>query len=119
MKIAVVGAHGVVGRATIPLLLERGFFVRGIGPRAGASVTAECDRLEFVTGDILNCERMYEVVWGFDVVIHLATAVPKPGPAMDWSKNDIIRRQGTASVCQSPCSALHSTKRCDVVSGRR
>ena len=36
-----------------------------------------------------------------DVVIHLATAVPKPGPAMDWSKNDIIRRQGTASLLQA------------------
>ena len=101
MKIAVVGAHGVVGRATIPLLLERGFFVRGIGPRAGASVTTECDRFEFVTGDILNCEQMYEAISGFDVVIHLATAVPKPGPVMDWSKNDIIRRQGTASLLQA------------------
>lgn len=98
MKIAVVGAHGVVGSATLPLLLAQGFYVRAVDPRPRGTTLASQERLELVAGDILNESQMLAAVDGCDIVIHVATAIPKPGPAMDWSKNDAIRRQGTLNL---------------------
>lgn len=95
MKIAVVGANGVVGSATIPLLLAQGFDVRAVDLRAREDGQPASRMFEFVAADILDAEQMLRAIQGCDVVVHVATAIPKPGPAMDWSKNDLIRRQGT------------------------
>ena len=35
---------------------------------------------------------------GCDVALHLATAIPAPGPQRDWSRNDRIRREGTRNL---------------------
>jgi nucleoside-diphosphate-sugar epimerase len=98
MKVGVVGAHGVVGSVTVPLLLAKGFHVRTIDLRSRESALTRHERLEFVAGDILDGGQMLTAIGGCDVVIHVATAIPKPGPAMDWSKNDAIRRQGTLNL---------------------
>jgi 2-alkyl-3-oxoalkanoate reductase len=55
-------------------------------------------------GDILKPATLPPVLDGCDVVLHLATAIPKPGEKLDWSNNDRIRREGTQHLLQA-CKA--------------
>jgi nucleoside-diphosphate-sugar epimerase len=101
MKVAIVGASGVLGRALIPLLLER-HTVRALvrTPERimrifGAQVEAlECDLL---APDIE--ERLPDLLAGCNVIIHAATAIPSdfnaPGA---WEANTRIRTEGTARL---------------------
>lgn len=98
MKVAVIGAHGVVGRVTVPALLVRGLSVRTVDVKPLLSPGPYDDEVEFFAGDILNSGDMVRAVVGCDIVLHLATAVPRSGAVMDWSKNDAIRRIGTTNL---------------------
>jgi len=60
MRVAVVGPTGVLGRALVPLLLEKGYSVRALA-RSPAKVrrmfpqvseVIECDLLSDITGDL-------------------------------------------------------------------
>jgi nucleoside-diphosphate-sugar epimerase len=103
--IAVVGATGVLGRHVVPRLLEHGHAVRALvrDPLAG-------DRLRSlgvaaVLGDILRLDTLTPALAGCDAVLHLATAVPRPGQRRDFSANDRIRRDGTRNLLQACESA--------------
>lgn len=79
----VLGASGVAGRAFVPL-----------AEAAGHVVLA--DRV-----DVLDADALARALRGMDVVVNLASAIPRPGgPASrrDWTHNDRIRREGTANV---------------------
>lgn len=100
MQVAVVGASGVFGRTVLPLLLERGHRVRAIvrDPRAFVTAVAGC---EVVAADILQLPTLGPALEGCDAVMHLATAIPKPGGAIDWTLNDRIRREGTRNLIEA------------------
>jgi len=60
--------------------------------------------MEAVLGDILNPDTLTGATAGCDVVLHLATAIPRAGRPQDWNLNDRIRREGTRNLlaaCQS------------------
>ncbi len=99
MKILVVGATGVLGRHVIPRLLERGHAVRAL-VRRPEQQAEPLTRLgaESAPGDILDPASLLAAAHGYDAVLHLATAIPKPGGARDWSRNDRVRREGTANL---------------------
>ena len=98
MRVAVVGATGVLGRHVVPRLVEAGHDVRATyrwdedGARLGRmGVTA-------IPADILNPDSLAAAVEGCDAALHLATRIPPPAPDADWSVNDRIRREGTENL---------------------
>jgi nucleoside-diphosphate-sugar epimerase len=104
MRIAVVGATGVLGRHLVPRLVERGHFVRATvrRDRDGARMTAL--DAEPVAADILDAASLAAAVAGCDGAVHAATSIPTPGGKGDWALNDRIRREGTANLlaaCQA------------------
>lgn len=80
MRIAVVGAGGVAGRAFVAVARAAGH--------------------ELVTQrvDLFDTDALARTVAGCSALVNLATAVPRPGGVNDWSHNDRIRRDGTTSV---------------------
>lgn len=86
MKIAVLGASGVAGRAFVPQARARGHLLL-------------VDRADVLDGASLGA--LFE---GCDAVVNLATSIPKPGGRGDWAVNDRIRREGTGNVLAA-CAA--------------
>jgi len=54
--------------------------------------------MEAVLGDILRPETLTAATADCDVVLHLATAIPRAGRPQDWNLNDRIRREGTQNL---------------------
>ena len=97
MRILVVGATGVLGRQVVPRLVERGHAVRAVVRRAEQGPALEATGAQVVQGDILDRASLRAAAVGCEAAMHLATAIPR-GPGGDWSRNDRIRREGTANL---------------------
>ncbi|HEY1391545.1 MAG TPA: NAD(P)-dependent oxidoreductase [Ktedonobacterales bacterium] len=97
MRVFVVGATGILGRHTLPRLVERGHRVVVVARRP--EDVARLRRLGFdaYRGDILDVESLREPLRGCEVALHLATAIPVR-PGMGWDLNDRIRREGTRNL---------------------
>src|SRR5688572_26431109 len=98
MRIAVIGATGVLGRHLVPRLIERGHAVC-----ATARKDADLDRLkrlgaEAVPADIFDPVSLRTAVVNCDAAIHAATSIPTVAGKGDWAVNDRIRREGTANL---------------------
>jgi nucleoside-diphosphate-sugar epimerase len=103
MQITVFGATGVLGRHVVPRLCERGHLVRAVVRRQEQAAKLQRLGVEATLGDILDAASLTATVTGSEAVLHLATAIPKPGGTQDWSLNDRIRREGTRhllAVCR-------------------
>ncbi|HXQ52792.1 MAG TPA: NAD(P)-dependent oxidoreductase [Stellaceae bacterium] len=98
MRVAVIGATGVLGRHVVPRLVERGHEVRAlVRTEAKASVLRRLG-IDCVLGDILGRASLDAAVAGCAAALHLATSVPRPGAPRDYAANDRIRREGTAHL---------------------
>ncbi len=98
MRIAVIGATGVLGRHLVPRLIERGHAVC-----AAARTEADLERLkrlgaEAVPADIFDPVSLRAAVVNCDAAIHAATSIPTAAGKGDWAVNDRIRREGTANL---------------------
>lgn len=100
MKIAVVGATGVLGRHVVPRLLERGHEVRAVVRSHYQSTQLDSIGVQAFVGDILVRESLMSALRGSDCVLHLATAIPRGAGGGDWTMNDRIRREGTQHLVQ-------------------
>ena len=60
---------------------------------------------EAAAGDIRVGESLCRAAAGCDAVLHLATAVPRPGQPADWTLNDRVRREGTANLLAAAAQA--------------
>ncbi|HEU5347460.1 MAG TPA: NAD(P)-dependent oxidoreductase [Ktedonobacterales bacterium] len=98
MRVFVVGATGVLGRQVLPRLVERGHSLAAVARHATDVTRLQRLGIDAYTGDILDAESLREPLRGCDVALHLATAIPAPGPHRDWSRNDRIRREGTRNL---------------------
>ncbi len=111
LRIAVVGATGVLGRHLVPRLVERGHTVRaGLrGPARAAELRAA--GADVVSADIFDADSLTALFKDCAVAVHAATAVPRPVPhpraAPDFTLNDRIRREGTRLL-------LHAARRAGV-----
>ncbi len=104
MKVAVVGATGVLGRALVPQLIAAGYHARALvrtpekardyfGTSAEA---AECDLLAPGIADELPA-----LLTDCDAVIHAATAIPpqaEMGKPEAWERNTRLRLEGTTAL---------------------
>lgn len=79
-RLRVLGASGVAGRAFVPL-----------AEAAGHTLLTE--RI-----DLLDADALRRGLRGADVVVNLASAIPRPGGRGDWALNDRLRREGTAHL---------------------
>lgn len=71
-RILVTGANGFIGRRLIPLLLERGYRVRGLVRQDRGALPAGCEPVE---GDLLQRGDCDQVFTGIDVVYFLVHAL--------------------------------------------
>jgi nucleoside-diphosphate-sugar epimerase len=94
LTIAVLGAGGVYGRHLVPRLLARGHRIRALVRRADSAPPGS---VAYVA-DIFDRESLRRALVGCDVVVNLATAVPRPDQSPDFAMNDRIRREGTATL---------------------
>jgi nucleoside-diphosphate-sugar epimerase len=54
--------------------------------------------VEAVLGDILDSASLRAPVAGCDAAVHLATAIPKRGEPRDFTRTNLIRRDGTRNL---------------------
>ena len=80
MRVAILGATGVAGRAFVPRALARDHVL----------VTNRVD--------IFDRAGLTAVMAGCDAVVNLVTSIPGPGGRGDWAANDRIRSEGTGVV---------------------
>jgi nucleoside-diphosphate-sugar epimerase len=109
MRVCVVGATGVVGRALVPLLLGRGHEVLALArslekasPLSEAG--AEVERFDLL--EIGEAGRLSGLLSGCSAVVHAATAIPRdlaaPGA---WDANTRLRTEGTRLMLEASLSA--------------
>ncbi|HEU4782728.1 MAG TPA: NAD(P)H-binding protein, partial [Ktedonobacterales bacterium] len=94
MRIFVVGATGVLGRHTLPRLVERGHSVAVVARHPEDAARLRRLGFDAYRGDILDAESLREPLRGCEIALHLATAIPTR-PGTGWDLNDRIRREGT------------------------
>ena len=72
------GATGVLGRALVPRLLSCGHSVRAIARRPSNDFCRH--GLELIKSDLL-VDDLFELVFGCEAVVHIATAIPRDSSA--------------------------------------
>lgn len=109
MRIALVGATGVLGRWLVPRLLEEEHTVRALvrSPEQAAALVALGG--EPVLGDLLApdaADRLPALVADCDAVIHAATAIPADSAAPGaWDANTRLRTEGTRLLLAATLAA--------------
>jgi nucleoside-diphosphate-sugar epimerase len=101
MKIAIIGATGVLGRHLIPRLVERGHQVRGSARNEAGETLVAALGAEPVRADILEPDSLGPAVAGCEAVLHLATSIPTAWGTGDWGLNDRIRTEGTRNLLEA------------------
>jgi putative NADH-flavin reductase len=92
MKIVVFGASGRTGLLTVFQALEKGHSVNAFARKA-SSVTIQHKNLKIVQGDILEYEKVKQVVEGQDVVISTL--------GVESRKYTTILSEGTANIIRA------------------
>jgi nucleoside-diphosphate-sugar epimerase len=98
MKIAIIGATGVLARHLIPRLVERGHGVRGTARNEVGEALVAALGAEPVRADILDRASLDAAVAGCEAALHLATSIPTAWGTGDWALNDRIRIEGTRNL---------------------
>jgi 2-alkyl-3-oxoalkanoate reductase len=101
MRVAVLGATGVVGRHVVPRLCEHGHEVRAVVRSEADAQTLRAIGIEAAHGDIFDVQSLRQAVERCSAALHLATAAPRPDQARSWALNDRIRREGTANLLEA------------------
>lgn len=109
MRIFVVGATGVLGRALMPLLLQQGYIVRAIARSPAKARALELAGIEAVQGDLLAPEtagQLQTLIAGCDAAVHIATAIPRDRDAPGaWNATTRLRREGTQRLLKAALDA--------------
>lgn len=108
MRIGVLGASGVVGRALIPLLQRRGDFVRAIVPRNHTVTAAH----ETVLADILKPWTLPPAVEDLDILINVSAGVPPGNGCSGHTEISRVWTQGTRHLVDT---LLDVNRRCRLV----
>ncbi len=101
MKIFLTGATGVVGRRVVPMLIEAGHEVTAVGrsPEKRAQLTKAGARAVDVS--LFDAEALRDVLKGHEVVINLATHIPRTMSMFRrsaWRENDRVRSEGARNL---------------------
>lgn len=109
MKIAIIGATGVLGRALIPRLLQKQHEILAISPHPEKASSLYGESLKTAFGDMLaSDEQLATLLHGFDAVLNLATAIPAQSEMSKegaWDKNNQLRKEGTPRLIKAVLAA--------------
>lgn len=100
MRVAVIGATGVVGSYLLPQLLERGHQVVAVARPSKRLSKLTAFGADVRAADLFDLPGLAQAMLGCDAAIHVATAIPRPGLNGEWSVNDKVRQQGTHNLLQ-------------------
>lgn len=97
----VTGPTGVLGRATIPLLVASGYAVRALSRSDANDAAIRALGAEPVRADLFDPASLRAAMTDANAVLHLATRIP-PSAEMRrrkaWHENDRIRALGTKLI---------------------
>src|SRR5438309_2048335 len=97
--ISIVGATGVLGQELVPLLLQQGHKVRSLSPSPERAVKIFGQDVEAVECDLTSPtipERLPKLLEGSEIVLHIATAIPRDATAPGaWVATTRLRTDGT------------------------
>ncbi len=109
MRVTVVGATGVLGRALIPWLVEQEYAVRALvrsAARARQMLPAGIDVVEADLLDPVVEQHLPDRLANSDAVIHIATAIPRDMSAPHaWEANTRLRTDGVRVLLQAALKA--------------
>lgn len=106
--IFVTGPTGVLGRATIPLLVARGDTIRALSRSEANDAAIRALGAEPVRGSLFDVASLANALSGADAILHLATRIP---PSMEmrhreaWHENDYVRTVGTRNLVNAGLQA--------------
>jgi nucleoside-diphosphate-sugar epimerase len=101
VKVFIVGATGVIGRALVPMLLELGDEVVALVRSLERARAIAEPRVSLVEGDLLEIEpgALAKLLRGCDVVAHMATALRPGSPGLGKTNtNAALRTTGTRKL---------------------
>jgi nucleoside-diphosphate-sugar epimerase len=104
VKIFVAGATGVIGRAVVPRLLDAGHTVTGLARSADAAARLAAAGATPARVDLFEPADLELAVFGHDVVVNLATAIPPGSSATKadaWVDNNRIRSTGSRNLVRA------------------
>jgi nucleoside-diphosphate-sugar epimerase len=108
MRVFIVGATGVYGRALIPRLVSRGDSVVALVRSLERAEPIAGPQVELFEGDLLHTppERLAQMMRGCDAAAHLATALRPGATGPDGSNtNAALRTDGTRRLLDATLSA--------------
>ena len=81
-RVLVVGATGHVGSQVTKILLSKGYSVRAMVRRVGASVDGAVGDIEYVLGDLADAESLRRAVKDMDFVVSSANSIIPSGTTL-------------------------------------
>lgn len=108
MKVAVVGATGVVGSATVRALIAAGHDVFALARTHDKGELLESWGATAVPADIYDRASLVAMFEGCDVVVNAATRIPVGLRALRssaWRENDRLRTEGARTVAEAARAA--------------
>jgi nucleoside-diphosphate-sugar epimerase len=108
MRVFVTGATGVIGRHTIPRLLEAGHDVAGVARSDAGAGWLRAVGATPVKLDLFDPAMVHSALSKTDAVVQLATAIPplarmrRPGA---WHTNDRLRTEATRNLVDAAITA--------------
>jgi 2-alkyl-3-oxoalkanoate reductase len=109
MRVVVVGATGVLGRALVPLLMEHGYAVRAIVRSTAKAREVLPQGIDLAEGDLLAPhieQQLPQMIAGCEAVVHIATAIPRDMNAPHaWEANTRLRTDGVRILLQAALQA--------------
>jgi nucleoside-diphosphate-sugar epimerase len=111
MRIFVIGATGVLGRALMPRLQQAHHDIRTLVRSLEQARILQAVGIEATVGEILQVEtqqHLPELIKGCEAVIHIATAIPSNPynlSAGAWETNTRLRTEGTRHLLAAALQA--------------
>lgn len=101
MKVAVVGATGVIGTSAVCALVAAGHEVAALARNPHSVASLGKLGVTPVRGDVFDHESLMTLLEGSDVVVNAATRVPvgfRAARSAAWRENDRLRTEGVRLV---------------------
>ena len=108
MKIAILGATGILGQKLVPLLINHRYEVFAPVRSTSKAKKVLPPKTEKSEYDLLegNIDQLSSLLNGSDCVVHIATAIPADfNKAGAWERNNRLRTLGTKKIIEASLKA--------------